>query len=87
MVALEGLAKTGGIWTCKMLLPVQPPEIHTFRFMVADYVLKERIRKIGIIKISGNFAITNISTVKFLAHCIVIRGRFDTVNAISRMEI
>ena len=49
MVAPESLTQSLGIRTGKILLPIEPPEIYAFTFMISDNITKERLCKIGIV--------------------------------------
>ena len=50
IVTPKCLAQRFCIWTCQILLPIQPPEINAFALMVTNDVLEERLSKVGVIK-------------------------------------
>ena len=91
VVAPECLTQTVRIRARKMLLPVKPPEIHAFTFMLADNCAEERISKISIIKIPGNCLARRCIHI-ILASEILIHGgkefrRLHTVHAVGRVQV
>ena len=85
MVAPESLTQSLGIRTGKILLPIKPPEIYAFTFMISDNITKERLCKIGIVQTPLNGITFKILAIQILSHLREISWRFYLVNTISRV--
>ena len=46
MITPESFAQTVGVWACEILLPIEPPEIHSLFFKGTDEVLEEGFGKL-----------------------------------------
>ena len=87
MVAPESLAQCLCIRAGKILLPIKPPKIYTFTFMISDDILEERLGKIGIVQTPLNSITVKILAIQIISHLREILRRLHLVDTISRVQI